>query len=106
MRFLGRVPRTDDEGSIPFTRSKSFQRLSHVLPLQFRLRFGCKVQTFAPFLFAARILRRPCNLATSALRTASISTGAYVLWSAFDRPIEFASLADNPTASVPPAIAS
>jgi hypothetical protein len=40
------------------------------------------------------------------LRTASISTGAYVLWSKFDLPMEFASLADKPTASVPPAVAS
>jgi hypothetical protein len=63
-------------------------------------------ETFAPLSFSARIRRRPFNRAVSVFRTASISIGAYVLCSVFERPMEFASLAASPIGPASPATAS
>jgi hypothetical protein len=52
---------------------------------------GCPVDTFAPLFRTERIRRLPFSRTASVLRTASISTGAYVLCSVFDRSIELAS---------------
>jgi hypothetical protein len=65
----------DDEGSIPFTRSNDFNNLAAACH-NVSTPVGCYVSTFGPFLFAARILRRPSRRASSAFLTASISTGA------------------------------
>jgi hypothetical protein len=65
----------DDEGSIPFTRSNIFNHLTALVLVGDTLP-DCSGDTFSPGLFVARILRRPRNRASSALLTASISTGA------------------------------
>jgi hypothetical protein len=94
-----------DEGSIPFTRSILFSDLPQSV-LKVDTAPGCVVDTNSPLLFPARMRRRPFRRAWSALRTASISTGAYVLWSVFELPIELASLPANPTGPTSPAMAS
>ena len=60
---------------IPFTRSNLFNYLPPSV-LKVDTSPGCGVDTNSPLLFPARMLRRPLRRALSALRTASISTGA------------------------------
>jgi len=55
---------------------------------------------------SVRGAHRPSRGKSSAFLTASISTGAEVLWRSLERPMEFTSLAESPTASVLPAMAS
>ena len=92
-------------GSIPFTRSNLFNHLA-ALGIAGDTLPGCSGDTFAPDLFVARILRRP-------RKTGLVCVPDYLdidwrigLVERIERSIEFAILADSPSASALPAIAS